>query len=76
MYSNWPLQLFRHGDRSPGRTFPNDLYADYWPQGFGQLSRVMRQYLVRSNLKSTQVYQISLIPKQSGLIASFLGYAE
>ena len=37
---HWFLQVFRHGDRSPVGTFPNDLYANYWPQGFGQLSKV------------------------------------
>ena len=37
---HWFLQVFRHGDRSPVGTFPNDHYTNYWPQGFGQLSKV------------------------------------
>jgi hypothetical protein len=33
--------LYRHGDRSPTRTFPtNPLPESSWPQGFGQLTQV------------------------------------
>ncbi|CAH2017986.1 unnamed protein product [Acanthoscelides obtectus] len=34
--------LFRHGDRGPLESFPNDKYFDkkYWPKGFGQMLNV------------------------------------
>nr|CAD7424087.1 unnamed protein product [Timema monikensis] len=35
--------LFRHGDRAPTGTYPNDIYNDeakYWPRGYGQLSNI------------------------------------
>ena len=33
--------VWRHGDRSPTRTFKTDPYQESsWPQGFGQLSAV------------------------------------
>ncbi|CAG2054548.1 unnamed protein product [Timema podura] len=37
--------LFRHGDRAPTGTYPNDIYneeAKYWPRGYGQLSNIFR----------------------------------
>ena len=61
---HWFLQVFRHGDRSPVGTFPNDHYANYWPQGFGQLSKVWHG--------SRKVY---LVQVDVQIPASFLGSA-
>nr|CAD7568394.1 unnamed protein product [Timema californicum] len=35
--------LFRHGDRAPTGSYPNDPYNDeakYWPRGYGQLTEI------------------------------------
>lgn len=34
--------IFRHGDRSPSCPYPTDPYSNesYWPQGWGQLSKI------------------------------------
>ncbi|KAH7696201.1 esophageal gland cell secretory protein 21, partial [Aphelenchoides avenae] len=39
--------VWRHGDRAPTTTFPNDPYQEsHWPQGWGELSpRGMSQHL-------------------------------
>ncbi|CDW53351.1 prostatic acid phosphatase; lysosomal acid phosph atase [Trichuris trichiura] len=34
------IKLFRHGERTPLSTYPNDVYQeDAWPNGFGQLTK-------------------------------------
>lgn len=39
-------QIFRHGDRTPVETYPNDPYKDpsLWPVGFGQLTNVSHKF--------------------------------
>lgn len=34
--------IFRHGDRTPQKPYPNDPWGDlkYWPTGWGQLTNV------------------------------------
>lgn len=35
-------QVFRHGDRNPTETYPNDPYRDYkWQEGWGALTKVI-----------------------------------
>ncbi|XP_065845111.1 lysosomal acid phosphatase-like, partial [Oscarella lobularis] len=39
------VQVFRHGDRSPVGTFPNDSHqVGDWPQGWGQLTQERRHF--------------------------------
>lgn len=40
------MQVYRHGDRTPLKSYPNDPYNNesvYWPQGPGQLTDVSHQ---------------------------------
>jgi hypothetical protein len=49
--------VFRHGDRTPTESYPNDLYknsSEFWPIGLGQLTDVgkQQQYLLGRYLRS------------------------
>ncbi|XP_069133271.1 prostatic acid phosphatase-like [Argopecten irradians] len=55
--------VFRHGDRSPTHSFPNDRYAHYWPQGLGQLTKVGKQ----------QEYRLGNFYKEKYIDTAFLG---
>ena len=49
--NNINLQIFRHGDRSPVGTYPNDPYKEEdWPQGYNQLSFVSEVLLMNFKL--------------------------
>ncbi|XP_046583084.1 prostatic acid phosphatase-like [Haliotis rubra] len=52
------LQLFRHGDRSPEHTYPNDPYQeDTWPQRWGELTQegMRREYELGQYLRHRYV---------------------
>ncbi|KAE9547666.1 hypothetical protein FO519_009122 [Halicephalobus sp. NKZ332] len=59
--------VWRHGDRSPTKTFKTDPYKeDSWPQGFGQLSaKGMEQmaYLARNRLKVRYMDKLKFLSK-------------
>ena len=35
--------MYRHGDRSPVATYPKDEHRNYWKQGLGQLTEVIKR---------------------------------
>lgn len=40
-------QVFRHGDRNPTETYPNDPYRDYnWQEGWGALTKVEQNHKI------------------------------
>ncbi|KAF5921869.1 hypothetical protein HPG69_013043 [Diceros bicornis minor] len=58
--------VFRHGDRSPIETFPNDpITESSWPQGFGQLTQVyIRSTDVDRTLMSAMTNLAALFPPE------------
>ncbi|XP_039693074.1 prostatic acid phosphatase isoform X2 [Pteropus medius] len=58
--------VFRHGDRSPIETFPNDpIKESSWPQGFGQLTQVYIQSTdVDRTLMSAMTNLAALFPPE------------
>ncbi|ERE75344.1 prostatic acid phosphatase [Cricetulus griseus] len=58
--------VFRHGDRSPIDTFPNDpIKESSWPQGFGQLTQVyIRSTDVDRTLMSAMTNLAALFPPE------------
>lgn len=56
--------LFRHGDRSPTRTFPTDQHAGVWTRGLGQLTKqgIWRSYNLGKYLKKTFIDDLGFLP--------------
>ncbi|KAK0407138.1 hypothetical protein QR680_019024 [Steinernema hermaphroditum] len=51
------ITIWRHGDRTPSGTFPNDPnQKDAWPQGWGELTTTGMDQLYRQGLKLKQRY--------------------
>ncbi|TKR82151.1 hypothetical protein L596_015919 [Steinernema carpocapsae] len=49
--------LFRHGDRAPMYTFPNDIHQeDAWPAGWGEMTTIGMDQLYQQGLRLKQRY--------------------
>lgn len=55
--------LFRHGDRSPMESYPNNTNDALWPQGFAQLTKVGMQQAYDYGKKLRERY-LSFLPAQ------------
>nr|CAD7452092.1 unnamed protein product [Timema tahoe] len=51
-------RFFRHGDRTPLETYPNDPYNAvdiYWPEGLGQLTEVNKKHTSLVNISAADI---------------------
>jgi len=56
--------VFRHGDRSPTRSYPTDAHADAWSKGYGQLINkgIWRAYNLGKYFKKTYIDDLKFLP--------------